>query len=254
MTPDQAISPFAPVDSFLGSGAMILGSFGIEYFADKFQHNTLLKAAGYDPESITKKTLSNLPKASGVHMAGIPEPTIDQRLRGRISRAMDYELDPKNPNSYMSKNHGLRKFLTKEVDKPNWLRKTSNFLFKTPEQRARNIALSRESQLLRTSTLIDPKLRMGLNVATQFRTIGMVGIAAGIGQLGFSLAEASLGALASKGRSASNINREAMVNTPFMDSQTAFTTRQRAMQAIQMSQSGYRRAIGNEAAFLHSQM
>ena len=38
----------------------------------------------------------------------------------------------------------------------------------------------------------------------------------------------------------------------FEDSQTAYTTRQRAMQAIAMSGGGHRRALGNEASFIHS--
>ena len=87
--------------------------------------------------------------------------------------------------------------------------------------------------------------------AMRFRTLstGIAGIW-GI-SLGASIAGGAINSIREMGAAAQG-NKWKMNNEGFYDSSMAHTTRQRALRAIQNSQSGHRRAFGQEANFLHS--
>jgi len=87
--------------------------------------------------------------------------------------------------------------------------------------------------------------------ALRFRnlTLGITGV--WMASMGASIASSTVNTLRQRG--AEEIGKRYGFNSEnFVDSQTAYTTRQRALRAIQNSQSGYRRALGNEASFLHT--
>jgi hypothetical protein len=87
--------------------------------------------------------------------------------------------------------------------------------------------------------------------ALKFRTLS-TGIAGVWGiSLGASIAGGAIKAVREAGAAAQG-NKWKMNTEGFHDSSMAHTTRQRALRAIQNSQSGHRRAFGNEANFLHS--
>jgi hypothetical protein len=74
-----------------------------------------------------------------------------------------------------------------------------------------------------------------------------------LADIGFSVGKGIYGGIASFGKMIKHQGgMPEQFSEGFMDTQAAFTMRQRSMQAIQRAQLGARRSLGNEAAILHS--
>jgi hypothetical protein len=83
-------------------------------------------------------------------------------------------------------------------------------------------------------------------------TIGAAGLFAA--SAGISMAKGTINAFISRGNHAGDRTYGMATASGFMDSSMAYTTRQAAVRAIQNSQGSVRRALGNEASFIGSNM
>ena len=95
------------------------------------------------------------------------------------------------------------------------------------------------------------QLVAGVKQGRMVRNWGTAAIGIMAASTASGLASSAIRNTIEKGHASTKANTS-MASGAFLDSQMAYTTRQRALRAVQNSQSGMRRALGNEASFLHS--
>ena len=262
MNESEAIipSPFSAVDGLLNSFGGAVANVFTDFYVDRQQITNTLKHAGIDARffkgnrfgtALAADTFKNgRPSSTNAQLKEYIEDTISARREG-------------------VKGTWTRRFLRgapTDPDKRNWWHKLRS-LIDSPVERATNIAfreigqdlyhakVGTEAASLRAALMdTDPgkDLLKGLDRAFKFRAVGITAITLGFAQLGVGLAQSTISSLASTGRANQTLNRTSMVQSGFYDSNQAYTSRQRAVRAIQMGQSGYKRALGNEAQFLHT--
>jgi len=259
-TEESLNSPFASSDAVYNSIGGIAVGLAADFYADHVYESTL---GGY--ASLNKDLKFDMRKSSEWRREFVNShrDNLDARWpalgpdspRGKIEGMLRDRLD----DASEAPGWGKQRIRRKINAGANWLADASpwgkNFIrgiVDTPDLYKRRVALRRSVADVIANPGTPEGLRDALGVARKARALGVVGMSIGFSQLGFELGSAITGAVASRGREARAMSRSpVMAGQGFQDSRMAYTTRQQAMRAMQLSQSGMQRALGNEASYLH---
>jgi len=261
MRPEDALfqSPFATADGLMNSGLAMVANIGTDFYVDNVYEGRMLKNAGLMGRQ--KAIFDSLSYDDMLDTTGNGG---NQRLRNEIlgevraeraggrgrygkgtftRRALKQAPGKESMRWWHKIFSGVRS--TEEIGAQKAIRKLGGEIGKGKTARAQGII--KELVDSGRGDLVD-----SLKNANKLRSLGIAAIGLGFAQVGFEIGAGVTNSLASVGRRSRNLNRTAMVQSGFQDSNMAYTTRQRAMRAIQLGQSGMKRAIGNEAQFLHT--
>ena len=239
---DELQSPFVSGDALLFTAAGVLTDIAASAYADHILEKTLTAAAGLD---------------EAFQPASAKAASYNSRVEDIVKNSMDGE---RGGRGYSKRKHRIRSF----VKESELLSTEVNIPFKTNPVRINGHIASVEKKggLLGMkkaipSLLADPEvpsvLKDSLKAAAKARAFGVLALGLGAAQTGFEIGTSVLGMLARKGREMKSIGRAPQLGSDgFQDTRMAYTTRQHAMRAIQLSQGGLQRAHGNEASYLHT--
>lgn len=245
----STVSPFSATDRMLNSTAGLVGFIAIDHFADRSMIGALEESANlhFDNDKLVEKVAGS----PGRH--GMTGPRA--RREAIINR---YNQHLRGGSGRYGANTGLkawRRALTAQRNaNPSWLVKGARFLVDTPEKKAHTLAVRQiAGEIVRgeSSLPVSRKLMGELKFGSRMHGLGIAAISVGLASMGFELGAAAMSGLSEKGRKDRSLTRNALQSQGFLDSKMAYTSRQRALQAIQLSQGGYKRALGNEASYLH---
>ncbi len=249
-------SPFSAGDALFNSGMGMAANFATDFFADNIIETEFRKAArlGDDLRPDTKDigTLSpNSRNAQSDYQKYMKrssfEQTVDTHIKGQTD-GRGYSKGKHHTRSALN-NSTLLNYEFNTFDK-KW--SLGKFIY-DPDKKARLIGLRQAAGSMVNDPNAPTALKDSLKKAISARGFGIAAMSIGFAQVGFELGKAGTNALASKGRNARfNTRGPEMSGGGFQDTRGAYTGRQQAMRAIQLSQSGMRRSLGNEAEFLAS--
>ena len=274
MSPEDSIfpSPFAAPDAVLNSLVGMGINIGTDFYVDRVYQRKMMHQAGFQSNDLTRSkfhrdALEDYRKVKPGATSTIPGMLDDNAaLRDFVKGRINNELSGR-AGTYGSRGTFTRRLLKAGPADPanrKWYHKMFNYV-KTPEEMATEKGLRKAMQDIATGSRsasgalanlngsVAGKALLGdIKDAFKFRKVGIAAINLGFGQLGWELMKGGLDSMASVGRASRSMTRSAMVQSGFVDSNMAYTTRQRAMRAIQMGQSGMQRALGNEAQYLRT--
>lgn len=239
------VSPFSTSDKLLNSGIGIAASFGVDWFASKVMAEEIEAYAGM-------KWADNRYD----RLAGSRPNRYGKPVKGKVSsgsaaarRAMQSQY-----GKHVGGSHWLRnKLRGSNVTDPNWFTKVQQFFIKSPEEVARIKAGRKVANMIAGGDIAAPEgLKSMVRMGRAAHGLGVAMFAVGLANVGYEIGSSLTSAIHERGIQGRRLSRNAMSTQNFADSRMAYTSRQRALQAIQMSQGGVRRALGNEASYLHT--
>lgn len=180
---------------------------------------------------------------------------LSANFRNRVKSALDpYEktaLDASKARSHRTRNWINSKAQSWKL--PKWMRPSSAEEFARTQGRRRLMAdaFAPGSMDKFAESAADRDFLKQIKAARGARSWGTTALGVMAASAAAGLASSAIRATIEQGHRAARVNTS-FSSGAFIDSQMAMTTRQRALRAIQNSQSGMRRALGNEANFLHT--
>lgn len=234
------------LDSTVNSGVGIIAAVGADMYADRIQR------------SVLNRHLWTGPKHRGMKAMEAPE-NISQEAREAIRRykegfrahgraQMNQGSHPfRRTSNWAAKKMGAPSFLT-----PASLSSRGNML--GIRRLAHFIDANADTVLPLSGEYAVGHARLRTQIANsiKIRSFGTTAMGIFAASAAYSIARSVTDSIRETGAS-HRMSKHSMVDTVgFQDNEVAYTTRQRALRAIQNSQSGMRRAFGNESNFLHS--
>lgn len=236
------VSPISVADSVLNSTAGIVASFGLDWYGQTAMEEAVMRAGQMTWDADTNTISNKLPKKA-------PSKIDLSRRHQQVRKAYTRGYNQRIGLNY-SLRHTLRGSSAKD---PNWITKVSRMVWKAPEELAhtsgvRAAAAAMENGSIAVSSATRRLASMGLKA----HGLGIAMFSVGLAAAGSEIGGAVINSLHDRGVTGRRLSRNAMNTQSFSDSRMAYTSRQRALQAIQVSQSGYKRALGNEASYIHT--